>query len=315
MSASHPPSTPPSTTILATWKEPGEVAVNTAWEARLAGADLLTTIEKGLIATELDPEFIAIGLGSLPNAEGVIELDASIMDGATLEAGAVCAVKDIVPIISVARMVMEKTPHVMLAGDEARQFALDHGFKPQDLMRPVAQGHYEEWKATHKPDDGPAPYVHAISDIDGQHAGDTVTMLGLELVGEHPHLVAASSTSGLAYKLPGRVGDSPIVGAGIYADDAIGAAGATGLGEELWKAVASFRTVEAMGRGLSPQAACEETVRFMLRRQPKAATIPCVVLALAKNGDFGASTTTGEFHLWACKDGAVSVHVYGPPTS
>jgi isoaspartyl peptidase/L-asparaginase-like protein (Ntn-hydrolase superfamily) len=295
------------TTFLATWREPGEAAIKTAWEAHQKGDDLLTAVEKALIACELDPAFIAIGLGSLPNAEGVIELDAGIMDGRTLEVGAVAAVRDIVPVISVARLVLEQTPHVMLAGNAARTYAIEHGFQPQDLMRPAAAKHYAEWKATQTSE--PAPYVHAASEIDGQHIGDTVTVLGLE----NGHLIAASSTSGLAYKLPGRVGDSPIAGAGYYADDEIGAAGATGLGEELWKAMASFRTTEAMGRGLSAQEACEETVRYMVRRQPKASSMPCVVLALRKDGDFGASTTTGEFHLWSCRDGETHVKAYGQP--
>jgi N4-(beta-N-acetylglucosaminyl)-L-asparaginase len=129
-------------------------------------------------------------------------------------------------------------------------------------------------------------------------------MLGLEDPG---HMVAASSTSGIAWKLPGRVGDSPIIGAGIYADDEAGAAGATGLGEELWKACASFRTVEAMRRGLSPQKACEETILHMIRRQTGAAEHACVVFAINKDGEYGAATTQGVFHLWACVDGEISV--------
>ena len=247
----------PETTLLATWREPGEIALRAAWARRAAGADLRTTVESGLAACELDESLLAIGLGALPNAEGDVELDASIMDGADLSAGAVCAVRDIVPVISVARKVMEETPHVMLAGEQARRFAIAHGFKPQDLRRPIAQARYEEWLKTQTKFSA-ADYVHTTaSDVSGQHLGDTVTVLAQEAPG---HVVAASSTSGIAWKLPGRVGDSPIVGAGIYADDEVGCAGATGLGEELWKAVASFRTTEAMRRGLSAQEACEETV-------------------------------------------------------
>lgn len=300
------------TILLATWRDAGEVAIKAGWEERSKGADLKRTLEYGLGVAEEDESLIAIGLGSLPNAEGVIELDASMMDGATLETGAVCSVQDIVPVISVARLVMEETPHVMLAGDQARRFAIDHGFEPRSLNRPVAQARYDEWVASKKPLFQKSDYVHTVSDIDGQHAGDTITMLGIEdFEAGQGHCVAASSTSGLAYKLPGRVGDSPIIGAGIYADDEIGCAGSTGLGEELWKAVAAFRTCEAMKAGHTAQEACEATIRHMIRRQPNALEMQCVVLALRHDGDFGAATTTGTFTLWICRDGefeAVDYH-------
>lgn len=285
-----------STTFLATWREPGQTAVETAWQAHTEGADLRTALEKGLAACELDPRFVAIGLGSLPNADGVLELDASMMDGADLSAGAVCSVKDIVPVISVARKVLEETPHVMLAGDEARRFAIEKGFQPRNLHTAESCRLYEEYRAGKIGFE----YVHAT---DEHLHGDTVTMLGWT----DGHMVAASATSGLSWKLPGRVGDSPIVGAGIYADDEAGAAGATGLGEELWKACVSFRTVECMRRGMTAQEACEDTVRQMLRRQPKSHEYPCVVLAVSLDGNYGAATTQGEFHLWSCRDGVVDV--------
>jgi isoaspartyl peptidase/L-asparaginase-like protein (Ntn-hydrolase superfamily) len=290
----------PMTTFLATWHEPGRTAVESAWRARAAGSDLRTCIQEGLAACELDPRYLAIGLGSLPNADGELELDAAMMDGADLSAGAVCAMRGIVPAIAVARQVMEKTPHVMLAGDQARRFAISLGHKPRNLVTAEIARRYEEWRAGQVPNE----YVHSTDEL--RHS-DTVTMLGLESREGLPHVVAASSTSGLAWKLPGRVGDSPIVGAGIYADDEVGCAGATGLGEELWKACASFRAVEAMRTGLDPQAACEQTVRQMLRRQPRSAEMACVVLALGKDGRFGAATTSGTFHLWICRDGEISV--------
>lgn len=289
------------TTLLATWEEPGKVAIEAAWAARSAGADLLTTLEEGLAAAELDPSLVAIGLGSLPNADGELELDAAIMDGADLSAGAVCAVRGIVPVISVARQVKDHTPHVMLAGEQARRFALSRGFRPMNLLTKHGIEHYEDWLKN--PDEYAAAYLHAVP----QAHGDTVTMLGREGAG---HCAAASSTSGWAFKMPGRVGDSPIVGAGIYADDEIGCAGATGLGEELWKAAASFRTVEAMRRGLAAQEACEETVRQMLRRQPASRDNMCVVIALRNDGDFGAAATKQEFRLWACVDGSREMHRY-----
>lgn len=284
------------TTFLATWREPGETAVQTAWQAHSEGADLRTCLEKGLAACELEPRFLAIGLGSLANADGELELDAAMMDGADLSAGAVCAVQNIVPVISVARKVLEETPHVMLAGDQAKRFAIEKGFKPRNLMTEEAVRRYDDWVAGR----AEFEYIHAT---DEHKHGDTVTMIGLQ----DGHFVAASSTSGLAWKVPGRVGDSPIVGAGIYADDEVGAAGATGWGEQLWKACASFRTVEAMRRGLSAQEACDETVAYMVRRIPASRDIPCVVIAMSKNGDYGAANTTGTFELWSCVEGEIAM--------
>ena len=287
-------------TILATWKEPGEASVNAARERLNAGGGLLDALESGLIAAEEDPRFIAIGRASLPNSDGELELDASIMDGATLECGAVCGVRGILPVISLARRVMEKTPHVMLCGDQARRYAIEHGWTPQNLLGEVALAKYEEF--LHSPETA-SRYVHIA---DGEPPHDTVTMLGAI----NGKTGAASSTSGMPFKIPGRVGDSPIVGAGIYADDEAGAAGATGWGEQLWKACASFRTTQNMKAGMTPQEACEETIRHMLRRIPGCDEKPCVVLALNPQGDFGAAVCGGEFDLWALRDGEISVHHY-----
>ncbi|MES1227920.1 MAG: isoaspartyl peptidase/L-asparaginase, partial [Armatimonadota bacterium] len=272
-------------TIVATWLRPGEVALHAAIECTLMGGSVLDALEAGLAAAEDDPELIAIGRGSLPNTDGELELDASVMIGKDLKAGAVCAMRGILPAIKVARLVMEKTDHVMIAGDQARRFAIQHGLVPQNLATPEMCRRYEQYLES--PERAKA-YVHSIED---EPPHDTVTMLGLEA----GQFVAASSTSGMPYKVPGRVGDSPIVGAGIYADDEKGAAGATGLGEALWKACASFATVEAIGRGLTAQEACDETVANIYRKQPVSHEISCVVLALDKQGGFGAATTSGEF--------------------
>ena len=287
-------------TILATWKEPGQVALDAAVRAWRSNSSILDCLQSGLAAAEDDPSLIAIGRGSLPNTDGEIELDASVMDGADLSAGAVCAMRGILPAVQVARWVKDRTPHLMLAGDQARRFAIENGISPQNLMTQEAVRRYHDWRNDPA---STASYAHSIH--------DTVTMLGCD----SGHVVAASSTSGWAFKKPGRVGDSPIIGAGIFADNESGAAGATGLGEELWKACASFRTVEAMRNGLTPQEACDETVRYMTRRLPASRETPCVVLAVGLDGSFGAATTKDPFHLWVYRDGEVFVEERLPKSS
>lgn len=295
------------TRIVATWKEPGPVAMKAAKPLVDDGRPLLDILEAGLAACELDLDLIAIGAGSIPNTDGELELDASMMCGDTLQAGAVCGVRGIVPVISVARIVLEQTPHVMLCGDNARRFAIEHGFKPQLLTTGEIYKRWQDWKASG------APVMPLDRDEYVHHSGDnphdTVTMLGVQ----GGKTCAASSTSGMPWKIPGRVGDSPIIGAGIYADDEAGCAGATGWGEELWKACASFRTVEAMKRGMSPQEACEDTIRHMYRRHPNKFRLPCVVLAMNPQGEVGAACGGGDFDFWTMDDGGEPVMHHRDP--
>lgn len=298
------------TVFLSTWARPGKVAIDAAWHRHQEGGSLADSLEAGLAAAELDPSLVAIGLGSLPNSEGEVELDASMMDGKTLRCGAVCSLRGIVPAISIARIVLEQTPHVMISGEGARQFAIQHGFVPRSLLSVPALEAYEKWV---RDPARSANYVHSVSDLREHPQGtghDTVTMLGLN----EGHMMAASSTSGMPYKLPGRVGDSPIFGAGVYADDEVGAAGATGLGEELWKTCASFRAVEYIRQGDHPQEACDKVVAQMLRRQPRAGELPCAVMALRPDGAFGGAVTVGGFQVWAWVDGELTMTEVTPPS-
>jgi isoaspartyl peptidase/L-asparaginase-like protein (Ntn-hydrolase superfamily) len=287
-------------TVLATWERPGEVTINAAHKAASAGEDLMGVLEAALAAAEYDPSLIAIGRGGVPNSDGTIELDASVMLGKTLDAGAVCGVQDILPVVSLARMVMEKTEHVMLCGDQARRFAIEQGMKPQNLMTAESCRRFEEYYSGME---GAKVYVHHEDD-EAPH--DTVTVLGVE----DRECAAACSTSGMPFKLPGRVGDSPIIGAGIYADDEAGCAGATGWGEELWKCCASYRVVRNMGAGMSPQEACDETIQYMMRRRPGMDTQPSVVFALGLDGDFGAACFGGDFDLWVMRGDDIAKHHY-----
>jgi isoaspartyl peptidase/L-asparaginase-like protein (Ntn-hydrolase superfamily) len=265
------------------------------------GLGLLDTLIEGLAACEEDPSLILVGRGSIPNADGEIELDASLMDGSDLSAGAVCAVRNICPVIRLANLVRVKTPHLMLAGDQAVRFALENGFEKRSLMTEEIVRKYDAWR-----DYRETEFTHIEHAV--PHHGDTVTMLGCE----SGRVAAASSTSGWPWKRPGRVGDSPIIGAGIYADNEAGCAGATGAGEELWRGVASFRAVEAMRRGLSPQDACDFVINEMLRRQPGAAKHPCVVFAMNTQGEYGAAVTRDPFELWVWKDGEIEMKVFAP---
>jgi N4-(beta-N-acetylglucosaminyl)-L-asparaginase len=273
-------------TFVSTWGF-GELCVRSAWEKWAAERSLIGAVEHGLAQVELDPTATSVGYGGMPNAEGVVELDASMMDGATLAAGGVGAMQGIVPAISVARKVLETTPHMLLVGENAQKFAIRNGFEVRQLLTPGAVERYEEWrKERTKP----------MAEHDTK---DTCTCLGVRC----GHVIAGCTTSGLAWKVPGRVGDSPIVGAGLYADDEAGGAGGTGVGEDIWKFMLSFRAVEGMRRGLSATEACEEAVRVMVTRKPETRMRCSVVFAVRRDGDWGAAASKDGFTAQVCVDG------------
>ena len=287
--------------FISTWKH-GKPANEKAADVLAGGGSLLDAVEKGINTAELDPEVMSVGVGARPNEEGVLQLDAVIMDGPTHRAGAVAALEQIATPISVARRVMEKTYHTLLAGDGALRFALAEGFEPMQLLTPKALELWMKWKAdpNRKQFRRGAPDAKPIirpdekqqrPGLDDDH--DTITMVALDA---NSNLVAGGSTSGLSWKLSGRVGDVPLLGCGIFVDNTVGAAGATGDGDEMAKFCSSFAIVERMRAGADPQSSCEAVLRWMLAVHPENEKIEACVYAVSKTGEFGAaSIRPGDF--------------------
>ncbi|MCB0558696.1 MAG: N(4)-(beta-N-acetylglucosaminyl)-L-asparaginase [Lewinellaceae bacterium] len=261
----------PPPTVLSTWNN--LPANKKAWKVIKKGGRALDAVEQGVRLVEADPDDMSVGYGGRPDREGIVTLDACIMDEEG-NCGSVCFLQEIKHPISVARLVMEKTPHVMLAGQGALQFALENGFKRQNLLTPQAAKDWEEWKKE--------SHYQPVINIENH---DTIGMLA---IGQDGHISGACTTSGAAFKLHGRVGDSPIIGAGLYVDDEVGGAVATGLGEAVIKTAGSFLVVELMRQGLEPQAACEEAVRRITRKQKGFEEFQVGFLALNREGKVGA---------------------------
>jgi N4-(beta-N-acetylglucosaminyl)-L-asparaginase len=230
--------------------------VKVAYDQIVAGTDPLDAAIAGVNIQELDPEDQSVGLGGLPNAEGVVQLDASCMHGPTRRAGSVSCIEDIATPSLVAKAVMDYTDHVMLVGPHARRFAIEMGFTPQNLLTEKSRQDWLRWRARLNPND-------AWLDYDGNvnirfHTG-TINMNAVTASGD---MASVTTTSGMSWKVPGRVGDSPIIGAGQYCDNTVGAAGSTGRGEANIKACGAFLAVEFMRQGLSPE---ESLLRVMQR--------------------------------------------------
>jgi N4-(beta-N-acetylglucosaminyl)-L-asparaginase len=269
--------------VVSTWPF-GKPANERALAVLGEGRPLLDAVVEGISVTERDPTNASVGLGGTPNADGVVSLDACIMDGPTHKCGSVAGVEGILPVIAVARAVMEKTRHVLLVGDGARRFALQQGFPDTDLMTEAKRQRWREWKAKQAAA-GAAPPAPPESH-------DTIAMV---ILGPDGNLVGGCSTSGLGYKLPGRVGDSPLIGSGLYVDNDVGAAGATGVGENIMRFCGSFQVVELMRAGAHPQEACAETIRRIQKKHPAGATLDINFLAIDKRGRFGAAGTGKGF--------------------
>ena len=266
--------------ILSTWNH-GIPANKAAMDVLNDNGTALDAVEAGVRVTEADPSSQSVGLGGRPDQDGHVTLDACIMnsDG---NAGSVAFLRDIKHPISVARKVMEQTDHVMLVGEGAKRFALENGFQEENLLTDKSKEEWLQWKKNNSIKDSWGP--------NDEH--DTISTLARDNKG---NLSGACTTSGLAYKLHGRVGDSPIIGAGMFVDNEIGAVGATGKGEEVIKTCGSFLVVELMRQGYSAMDACEEAVKRIIRKQSGKSDFQIGYIALRKDGQVGFSAIHDGF--------------------
>ena len=256
--------------FIATWNNHN--AIQTALKAIKSDPnDLLSAIEKGINYAESDPNDTSVGYGGKPDSDGNVTLDACIMNHKG-EAGAVTYLKNIMHPISVARKVMEHTPHVTLSGEGAFKFALEHGFESENLLTDNSRKSYEKWLEKSE-----------FSPKINSERHDTIGMLGMD---EEFRICGGCSTSGLAFKKPGRVGDSPVIGAGLYLDNEIGASTATGFGELVLEHCSTFLVVELMRQGLSPENACKEALSRIIRK-PDTGKAQVGLIAINKKGEYG----------------------------
>jgi len=283
--------------FLSTWKH-GKPANDRAAEVFNKGGSLLDAVEKGINVVEEDPRITTVGYGGLPNSEGVVELDAGIMDGTRHRAGAVCGLRGVKTPISVARLVLEKTSHTTIGGMGLQEFAEKMGFHFEQLLTPRSLERWMEWKAN--------PHHKTFWVSPENH--DTIGMVATDGKG---HIVAGCSTSGMAWKIPGRIADSPLVGCGFYADDTAGGASATGDGDLMTNYCTSVTIVHMMARGASPQEACEELLRNMVKTDAKNKESASAVIAMNTRGEVGAASMNSgirlQYALW--KNGESQVMV------
>ncbi len=270
--------------VVSTWNH-GQAANEAAWSILAQGGRALDAVETGVRVTEGDPKITSVGYGGWPDRDGHVTLDSCLMDEHG-NAGAVAFLQDIKHPVSVARAVMEKTPHVMLAGAGAKQFAIEQGFPAEDLLTDGARREWEKWRKEKK-------YI-PWSEQSNPANHDTISQLALD---RHGNLSGACTTSGLAFKMHGRVGDSPIIGAALFVDNDIGAACATGVGEEVMKTVGSFLIVELMRQGLSPNDACREGVERIVSKNPQWRKMQVGYLALDRAGNVGSYALQPHFQV------------------
>jgi isoaspartyl peptidase/L-asparaginase-like protein (Ntn-hydrolase superfamily) len=270
--------------VIATWPF-GMTAVKAAAELLKQGRQALDAALAGAQAVEDDPKVHSVGYGGIGNAVGTVQLDACVMDGQTLSCGAVAGVENIRHVAALARRVMEKTPHILVVGEGARHFALQQGFPLETLNTAESVAIWEKSRAK-----GPRVALRSHDADLALDNHDTVTVLARDQQG---NLGGVCTTSGLAHKLPGRVGDSPLIGHGLYVDNTAGAAGGTGVGEEIIRIGGSLRIVEALRAGRTAQEACEQAVRTINQVAVRRGVHPSQVafLALDTKGRIGAACT------------------------
>lgn len=256
--------------VIATWNVPN--ATQAAYNVLNNGGSVLDAIEQGCRVEEANAEGQSVGIGGLPDRDGNVTLDACIMNSEG-DYGAVVYLQNIKHPISVARKVMEETPHVIMAGSGAEKFALSQGFPRENLLTEASEKAWKAWlvEAQYKP----------IINIENH---DTIGMLAVDAAG---NIAGGCTTSGLAYKMAGRVGDSPIIGSGLFIDNEVGGATATGLGEEVLKTVGSFLIVELMRQGRSPQEACEEAIGRIVSKNKNYKDFQVGYIAVNKKGEVG----------------------------
>lgn len=295
------PQPPSRARVVSTW-DFGVGANAAAWQVLGTGGSALDAVEAGARWAEADLCNPTVGRCGNPDRDGVLTLDASIMDGDG-RCGAVAALEDILHPVSVARAVMERTPHVMLVGAGAQQFAIAQGFEKTPLLTDRARQAWHEWRQQ-------SEYAPRINVERQQRPGDKSNhdTLGILAIDGSGRLAGACTTSGMAWKMHGRVGDSPIVGAGLYVDNEVGAATASGVGEEMIRNAASFLVVELMRQGRSPMDACREAIERVVRKRPEASRrLQVCFLAMNRAGEVGAFALHGGF-VYAMQDGSDRPH-------
>ena len=265
--------------IISTWDH-GLAANKVGWDILSGGGTALDAVEKGVMVVESDPEVQTVGIGGFPDREGNVTLDACIMKGDG-GCGSVAFLQGVKNPIAVARKVMEETPHIMLVGAGARKFAMAQGFKEEELLTEKSRSAYEKWlkKSDYKP----------VINIENH---DTISTLALD---SHGNLAGACTTSGAAWKMHGRVGDSPLIGAGLFVDNEVGGACATGLGEAVIRTAGSAMVVEMMRQGKSPAEACVEIVERIRHKHRSLEDLQVGFLALDKDGNYGAYSIHPDF--------------------
>ena len=266
--------------VISTWNH-GLAANDAAWEILSKGGTALDASEMGVRVTESDASGASVGLGGRPDRDGKVTLDACIMDHNN-KCGAVAFMQNIEHPISVARKVMEETDHVMLVGEGAKQFALAQGFKETNLLTEASKKAWEKWKEQSK--------YKPVVNVENH---DTIGLLSLDKQG---NLAGVCTTSGMAYKMHGRVGDSPIIGAGLFVDNEVGAACATGMGEAIIRVAGSAIVVELMRNGRTPDEACKETVERIVRKHKSMENLQVGFIALNKNGEVGSYSVFSGFN-------------------